>query len=90
MNITKLLEEAIWKNVLEELDNMTPIELGKALGTISTVCGTGKDTLADTYVMLSGKTGTPSLDFEALFKGTDCVLIPDCEGKPDQEHGIAS
>jgi len=90
MHRMKLLEEAIWKNVLEELDNMTPVELGKALGTISTVCGTGKDTLADTYVMLAGKTGTPSLDIEALFKGTDCVLIPDCEGKSEQEHGIAS
>ena len=85
-----ILEEAIWKKVLEEVDNMTPVELGKVLGTISTVCGTGKDTLADTYVMLSGKTGTPSLDIEALFKGTDCVLISDCEEKSEQEHGIES
>ena len=90
MHLIKLLEEAIWKNVLEELDNMTPVELGNALGTISTVCGTWKDTLADTYVMLSGKTGTPSLDIEALFKDADCVLIPDCERKSELEHGIAS
>jgi len=62
-----VLEEAIWRRVLEELP---PAELAQALGTISTVLGMGKDALARAYVSLASRREAPSLDLRAVFKGT--------------------
>jgi hypothetical protein len=65
-----VLEEAIWKRVLTDLD---PAEFAQALGLVSTVLGVGKDTLARTYVSLASRQHAPSLDLRALFAGTDGV-----------------
>jgi hypothetical protein len=62
-----VLEEAIWKRVLEELP---PEELAGALGVISTILGMGKDALARSYVSLASSKEAPSLDLRAVFKGT--------------------
>lgn len=62
-----VLEEAIWKRVLDELP---PGELAQALGTISTILGMGKDALARSYVSLASRQEAPSLDLRAVFKGT--------------------
>lgn len=59
-----VLEEAIWKKVMDEIETA---ELGKALGLISTVLGAGKESLALTYVALSGKSKTATLDLSELF-----------------------
>lgn len=59
-----VLEEAIWKKVMDEIE---PAELGKALGLISTVLGAGKESLALTYVALAGKSKTATLDLSELF-----------------------
>ncbi len=61
-----VLEEEIWKVALNELD---PKEIGKALGLVSTILGTGKETLALTYISLTGKSKTKTLDLSELFKG---------------------
>ena len=62
-----VLEEAIWRRVLEELP---PEELAGALGTISTILGLGKDALARSYVSLASRKEAPSLDLRSVFKGT--------------------
>jgi hypothetical protein len=62
-----VLEEEIWKIVLSKLD---PEERGNALGLVSTILGTGKETLALTYLSLTGKVKPPSLDVSELFKGS--------------------
>ncbi|HEY6906694.1 MAG TPA: hypothetical protein VI230_04460 [Ignavibacteriaceae bacterium] len=61
-----VLEEELWKVILRELE---PKDLGKALGLVSTILGTGKETLALTYLSLTGKSKTRSLDLSELFKG---------------------
>ena len=63
-----VLEEAIWKQIIEECP---PSALAEALGLISTVHGAGKDALARQYIALASQTKVPSLNLEALFKGTD-------------------
>jgi hypothetical protein len=62
-----VLEEEIWKVILRDLD---PKDVGKALGLVSTILGTGKETLALTYISLTGKSKTKSLDLSELFKGS--------------------
>ena len=62
-----VLEEAIWKRILKEV---SPAEMGEALGFVSTVLGAGKDALARTYVSLASRTKAPSMDFESMFSGT--------------------
>jgi len=62
-----ILEETLWKRIINTLP---PSELAEALGLVSTTLGTGKDTLAGTYVSLATKTKAPSLDLSELFKGT--------------------
>ena len=57
------LEEAIWKAIVKELK---PAELAEALGLASTVLGSAKDTLAQTYVSLASKTKVSSLDLKKL------------------------
>lgn len=59
-----VLEETIWKKIIE---NYEPSELGKALGLISTVLGSGKESLAITYVTLAGKGKTKTLNLSELF-----------------------
>lgn len=59
-----VLEEAIWKIVVKET---VPAELAQALGLVSTVLGSAKDTLAQTYVSLASKTKAASLDLKKLF-----------------------
>jgi len=61
-----ILEEVIWKRVLNEL---RPEEFASALGLVSTVLGAGKDALARTYVSLACGTRAASLNLEALFEG---------------------
>jgi hypothetical protein len=43
----------------------------EALGLVSTVLGTGKDTLARVYVTLASKSRTPTLDLRSLFTGME-------------------
>lgn len=61
-----VLEEAIWERVV---DAIPPRDLANAIGMVGTVLGTGKDTLARTYVSLASKQHVPSLDLTALFRG---------------------
>ena len=49
------------------IDNFEPSGLGKALGLVSTVVGEGKESLAITYVSLSGKNKTKNLNLSELF-----------------------
>lgn len=63
-----VLEEAIWQQLIQECE---PSELAEALGLISTVHGAGKDALARKYLSLASQTKAPSLNLQALFKGTD-------------------
>ncbi len=65
-----VLEEAIWHRILRTIP---PDQQATALGLVSTVLGAGKDTLARTYVSLASSTHAPSLNLQALFKGTDGV-----------------
>jgi hypothetical protein len=62
------LEEAIWTRILKE---MPPAEYAEALGLVSTVLGTGKDTLARRYVSLASKTKASSLNLQSLFTGME-------------------
>jgi hypothetical protein len=61
-----VLEESIWKAIIKEVDQT---ELAESLGLISTVLGTGKESLALTYVSLSGKQRVNSLNLSQLFRG---------------------
>lgn len=61
-----VLEESIWKAIIKEID---PAELAESLGLISTVLGTGKESLALTYVSLASKQKAKSLNLTQLFKG---------------------
>jgi hypothetical protein len=63
-----VLEEAIWTIILKELP---PAGYAEALGLISTVLGTGKDTLARRYVSLASRTKASSLNLQSLFTGTE-------------------
>jgi hypothetical protein len=63
-----VLEETIWIHILKELP---PTEYAEALGLVSTVLGTGKDTLARRYVSLSSKTKASSLNLQSLFTGME-------------------
>ncbi|MCZ7666997.1 MAG: hypothetical protein M5U34_07125 [Chloroflexi bacterium] len=63
-----VLEEAVWRQIIAECE---PSQLGEALGLISTVHGAGKDALARKYVSLASHKKAPSLNLQALFKGTD-------------------
>jgi hypothetical protein len=65
-----VLEEAIWLKILKELP---PEQFAQALGLISTVLGAGKDNLARTYVSLASKTKAPSLNLQAICKGTEGI-----------------
>lgn len=65
-----VLEEILWHKILRELP---PAEYAQALGLVSTVLGTGKDTLARVYVTLASKSRTPTLDLRSLFTGTEGV-----------------
>ena len=61
-----VLEEVMWTRILNELP---PTEYAEALGLISTVLGTGKDTLARRYVALASRTKAASLNLQSLFTG---------------------
>jgi len=61
-----VLEESIWKTIIKEVDQT---DLAESLGLISTVLGTGKESLAIAYVSLSGKQSVKSLNFAQLFRG---------------------
>lgn len=65
-----VLEEAIWNRVLQATP---PSQLASALGLVSTVLGAGKDRLAQTYVSLASSVKAPSLDLQALFRGTSGI-----------------
>jgi hypothetical protein len=61
-----VLEEALWKLIVKEI---APSELPESLGLISTVLGTGKESLALAYVSLASKQKVKSLNLTQLFKG---------------------
>jgi len=63
-----VLEEAIWSRMLHELD---AADFARGLGMVSTVLGMGKDALARTWVGLATRSHAPSLNWRALFGGTD-------------------
>jgi hypothetical protein len=63
-----VLEEVIWSNIMKELP---PAEYAEALGLVSTILGTGKDTLARRYVTLASRSRAPSLNLRSLFTGTE-------------------
>jgi hypothetical protein len=66
-----VLEETIWKVILEEME---PEDYAEALGLVSTALGAGKDALARAYVSLASKTKAPSLDLRWTFEGTDALV----------------
>jgi hypothetical protein len=61
-----VLEEALWKGIIKEIDSS---EMAESLGLISTVLGTGKESLALAYVSLASKQKAKSLNLTQLFKG---------------------
>lgn len=61
-----VLEEALWKKIIKEFDSS---EMAESLGLISTVLGTGKESLALAYVSLASKQKAKSLNLTQLFKG---------------------
>jgi hypothetical protein len=61
-----VLEESLWKIIVKEI---APSELPESLGLISTVLGTGKESLALAYVSLASKQKVKSLNLTQLFKG---------------------
>ena len=61
-----VLEESIWKAIIKEVYQT---DLAESLGLISTVLGTGKESLAIAYVSLSGKQRVNSLNLSQLFRG---------------------
>jgi len=63
-----VLEEVIWTRIIKEFP---PEDYAESLGLVSTVLGTGKDTLARIYVALASKSKTPTLDLRRLFTGTE-------------------
>ena len=63
-----VLEEVLWGRILK---HVPPEELAEALGLVSTVLGTGKDTLARRYVTLASKTKAKSLNLQSLFSGLE-------------------
>ena len=61
-----VIEETIWNTIIKEAEAK---DLAEYLGLISTVLGTGKESLAVCYVSLAGKKKIKSLDLSELFKG---------------------
>ncbi len=66
--VINALEQSIWKRVFEKIE---PAKYPEYLGLISTVLGAGKDNLARTYVELASKIKVPTLNLQALFKGSE-------------------
>ena len=62
-----VIEEVMWKKIINETE---PAHLAEALGLISTILGTGKESLALSYVSLASKQKAKSLNLTQLFKGT--------------------
>jgi hypothetical protein len=61
-----VLEEALWKSIIKEIDSS---EMAESLGLISTILGPGKESLALAYVSLASKQKVKSLNLTQLFKG---------------------
>lgn len=66
-----MLEEAIWKEMLEKL---TPRDFATAVGQVSAILGLGKDALACSYVSLASANRAPALDLDALSKGQESAV----------------
>jgi len=62
-----VIEEVMWKKIINEIEST---RLAEALGLISTILGTGKESLALAYVTLASKQKAKSLNLTQLFKGT--------------------
>jgi hypothetical protein len=62
-----VIEEVMWKKIINKIE---PKQLAEALGLISTILGTGKESLALAYVGLASKQKAKSLNLTQLFKGT--------------------
>jgi hypothetical protein len=63
-----MLEEAIWKDMMEE---MPPRDFAKAVAQVSAILGMGKDALACSYVWLASRNQAPALDLDARSKGRE-------------------
>jgi transcriptional regulator with GAF, ATPase, and Fis domain len=61
-----VIEEVMWKKVINEIEST---KIAEALGLISTILGTGKESLALAYVALASKRKAKSLNLTQLFKG---------------------
>ena len=62
-----VIEEVMWKKIINEIESL---QLAEALGLISTMLGTGKESLALAYVSLASKQKAKSLNLTQLFKGS--------------------
>ena len=62
-----VIEEIIWKKIIREVE---PTQLAESLGLISTILGTGKESLALAYVALASKRKAKSLNLSQLFIGS--------------------
>jgi len=60
------LEQVIWREIIEKME---PVDYARALGSLGTVLGAGKDSLARTYVECATETKVTSLDLTHLFQG---------------------
>lgn len=61
-----VLEEAMWKRAITDF---APSEYAVVLGSLGTVLGAAKDSLARGYVEASTRAKSPSLDLSTLFRG---------------------
>ena len=61
-----VIEEVMWKKIINEIEST---RLAEALGLISTMLGTGKESLALAYVSLASKQKAKTLNLTQLFKG---------------------
>ncbi|MEZ4650055.1 MAG: hypothetical protein R3E97_14950 [Candidatus Eisenbacteria bacterium] len=60
------LEAVTWRTIIAEME---ACDYASALGSLSTVLGAGKDSLAQTYVECATNSRTPTIDVKYLFRG---------------------
>lgn len=62
--VFNVLEETVWRRILAR---MRPEDYALALGSLSTVLGAGKDSLARAYVSAATRGNAPGTDVASLF-----------------------
>ncbi|MCA9755957.1 MAG: hypothetical protein KDA27_09160 [Candidatus Eisenbacteria bacterium] len=60
------LEAVTWRTIIAEMEASA---YASALGSLSTVLGAGKDSLAQAYVECATSSKTPTIDVKYLFRG---------------------